>query len=84
MDEQTLNLDYPCEWEYRVIGSEPDALEQAVKDVMGTRAYTCVEGRQSDGGKWLTRVVTLQVQDEAERVDLYEQLRSHEAVKIVL
>ena len=37
MDEQTLNLDYPCEWEYRVIGSEPDALEQAVKDVMGAR-----------------------------------------------
>ena len=51
---------------------------------MGPRVYTCVEGRQSDGGKWVTRVVTLQVQDEAERVDLYEQLRSHEAVKIVL
>ena len=84
MDEQTLNLGYPCEWEYRVIGAEPDAIEQAIRDVMGTRDYACGEGRQSDGGKWVTRVVTLTVRDEAERTSLYEQLRSHEAVKIVL
>ncbi|MBG84469.1 MAG: DUF493 domain-containing protein [Phycisphaerae bacterium] len=84
VEEQTLNLDYPCEWEYRVIGSEPAPLEQAIKEVMGARAYTCQEGRQSGGGKWITRVVSLVVQDENERTSLYEQLRSHEAVKIVL
>ena len=84
MEEQTLNLDYPCEWEYRVIGSEPAALEQAIKEVMGARDYTCQEGRQSGGGKWITRVVSLVVQDEAERKSLYEKLRSHQAVKIVL
>lgn len=84
MEEQTLNLNYPCEWEYRVIGSDSDLLNQAIKDVMGTRDYRCEEGRQSDGGKWSTRVVTLVVQDETERTSLYEQLRSHQAVKIVL
>ncbi len=84
MEEQTLNLDYPCEWEYRVIGSDPVLLEQAIKEVMGVRDYACQEGRQSGGGKWVTRVVSLMVQDEPERIRLYEELRSHQDVKIVL
>lgn len=84
MEDQTLNLNYPCEWEYRVIGSDSTLLDEAIKDVMGARVFQCREGRQSDGGKWTTKVVTLEVQDEAERIGLYEELRTHEAVKIVL
>ena len=39
MEDQTLNLNYPCEWEYRVIGSDSNLLDEAIKDVMGARVF---------------------------------------------
>jgi hypothetical protein len=83
-EQPKLELDYPCPWEYRVIGSDESALRAAIAEVMGERSYEVNTGGASAGGKWLTMIVTLEVTDDEERLALYEGLRSHDAVKIVL
>ena len=83
-EQPKLELEYPCPWEYRVIGSDETALRAAIAEVMGERAHEVETGGASAGGKWLTMIVTLEVADEEERLALYERLRSHDAVKIVL
>ena len=83
-EQPKLELDYPCPWEYRVIGGDETTLRAAIGEVMGERAYEVETGGASAGGKWLTMIVTLEVVDEKERLALYEGLRSHDAVKIVL
>ena len=83
-EQPKLELDYPCPWEYRVIGADETALRAAVADVLEGRPHEIQTGGTSAGGKWLTLIVTLEVADEEERLALYEGLRSHDAVKIVL
>jgi len=83
-DGSGLDLEYPCPWEYRVIGADEARLRKAVDQVLGDRPHEVAAGRSSAGGKWVTLVVTLEVANEAERVGLYEELRDHDAVKLVL
>ncbi|MDG2422704.1 MAG: DUF493 domain-containing protein [Phycisphaerales bacterium] len=81
---EQLDLEYPCAWEYRVIGADLDALKAAVREVMAGKAYECEPGNTSEGGRWRTLVVSLEVADEAERVGLYRSLQANEAIKMVL
>ncbi|MCH2132718.1 MAG: DUF493 domain-containing protein [Phycisphaerales bacterium] len=84
MDGPRLELKYPCEWEYRVIGADEAQLRAAIEGVLGDRPAKVTPGRSSTGGKWVTLVVALEVASEEDRLQLYEALRGHEAVKIVL
>ena len=81
---EQLDLEYPCHWEYRVIGGDEAAMRAAIEEVMAGRRHEVMAGGASAGGKWLTLIVTLEVVDEEERLALYEGLRNHEAIKIVL
>ena len=83
-EQPKLELEYPCQWEYRVIGGDENAMRVAIEEVMDNRRHEIVTGGASAGGKWLTLIVTLEVASEEERLALYEGLRSHDAVKIVL
>ncbi|MBG80900.1 MAG: cytoplasmic protein [Phycisphaerae bacterium] len=83
-EQPKLELEYPCQWEYRVIGGDEAAMRAAIEEVMEGRSHEVMAGGASAGGKWLTLIVTLEVVDEEERLALYEGLRNHEAIKIVL
>tara|TARA_Y100000589_G_scaffold287866_1_gene288914 strand:- start:103 stop:366 length:264 start_codon:yes stop_codon:yes gene_type:complete len=81
---EQLDLEYPCHWEYRVIGADLPTLERAVQSVMADKPYTCKPGNTSEGGRWCTLVVSLEVVDEGERVGLYRALQARDDIKIVL
>ena len=81
---EQLDLDYPCPWEYRVIGADLATLEAAVGAVMGDRQHSCEPGNTSEGGRWCTLVVSLEVTSEDERVSLYRALQARDDIKIVL
>jgi len=37
---EKLELEYPCDWAYKLIASEKKALEHAIHDVIETREHT--------------------------------------------
>ncbi|MEE2907475.1 MAG: DUF493 domain-containing protein [Planctomycetota bacterium] len=84
LEGEKLDLQYPCQWEYRVIGADSEEVMAAITSIMADRPHCCAPGHTSEGGRWCTLVVSLEVADEAERVGLYEALRDNEAVKMVL
>lgn len=84
IEGEKLDLQYPCQWEYRIIGADLEAVMAAITKIMAGRSYCCEPGHTSEGGRWCTVVVSLEVADEAERVGLYEALRDNAAVKMVL
>lgn len=75
-------IDYPCVWEYRVIGSDREHLMGAIREIVGNRNHCLVDGHQK--GPWLSLSLELTVHDEAERNDLYVSLKSIAGVKMVL
>ena len=84
VEGEQLDLEYPCQWEYRVIGADLATLEAAVQAVMAGKSHTCKPGNTSEGGRWCTLVVSLEVVDEDERVGLYKALQASDDIKIVL
>lgn len=77
-------IDYPCPWGYKVIGSDVERLRRAVAEVIQERPHTVTPSRRSMTGKYHCLDVELVVTSEEYRVEIYEGLRRHPAVKIVL
>jgi putative lipoic acid-binding regulatory protein len=82
--KEKLELEYPCNWTYKVIGKEREVLEQAVRDVICERTHTLEHSNQSCSGKYLSMNLDLLVHNEEDRNFLYEALKAHQNIKMVL
>jgi len=77
-------LEYPCNWCYKLIASELSALEQAVLDVIDQREHTLSPSNKSKSGKYTSMNLDLLVHNEDDRTFIYEALKKHQDIKMVL
>jgi len=82
--DQKLELEYPCDWRYKVIGEERKKLEQAIHEVILEREHSLEHSNASKTGKYVSLNLDLLVQNEDERQFIYEALKAHQNVKMVL
>jgi putative lipoic acid-binding regulatory protein len=82
--KQKLQLEYPCPWVYKIIGPDADEMQRAVAEIICDRAYKITPSRDSKTDKYHCLNVELSVESESHRTDLYEALKDHRAVKIIL
>lgn len=82
--KQKPQLDYPCLWIYKVIGTNENSLKSAVGEIIEGRECRISLSRQSETAKYISLNVELTVESEAHRKALYEALKTHRAVKLVL
>lgn len=83
LDLQKPHINYPCEWEYKIVGENEEAIRNLVFEIM-PRQYHIQRGRLSSGGKFMSMYVRLEVQDENERNALFHALSTHNEVRMVL
>lgn len=79
-----LELEYPCNWCYKVVGEEREKLEQAIKDVVLEREHTIAHSNTSRSGKYISLNLDLLVHNEDDRQFIYEALKAHQHIKMVL
>ncbi|HAJ27346.1 MAG TPA: DUF493 domain-containing protein [Syntrophus sp. (in: bacteria)] len=77
-------IDYPSSWSYQIIGADEDGLRRAVGEIIQDRTYRMVLSRSSEKGKYQSFQLEVVVESEGHRLAVYEALRAHPAVKIVL
>jgi putative lipoic acid-binding regulatory protein len=77
-------IDYPCPWIYKVIGRDPEGLRCAIAEVMKGSEHTITPSRSSKAGSYHCLNVELTVESEAVRLGIYERLRGHPAVIMVM
>jgi putative lipoic acid-binding regulatory protein len=82
--DQKLELEYPCDWRYKVIGEERAKLEAAIHSVILEREHKLEHSNASKSGKYVSLNLDLLVQNEEERQFIYEALKAHQDVKMVL
>ncbi|MEA3372511.1 MAG: DUF493 domain-containing protein [Campylobacterota bacterium] len=82
--DQKLELEYPCEWRYKVIGQDIEVIKSAVKDVILEREHKIDFSNASCSGKYCSMNLDLLVQNEDERQFIYEALKAHQHIKMVL
>ena len=79
-----LELTYPCTWSYKLIAGEKEALEQAIRDVIDEREHKLTHSKNSKGGKYVSMNLDLLVHNEDDRNFIYEALKAHQNIKMVL
>ena len=77
-------IDYPCPWGYKVIGTDMERLRSAIAEVIQERPHTATPSNRSVTGRYHCLNVDIVVASEECRLEIYEGLRRHPAVKIVL
>jgi uncharacterized protein len=82
--KRKLQLEYPCPWVYKIIGSDENEMRRAVEEIICDRTCKISHSRSSEKSKYHCLNVELLVESESHRMTLYEALKAHRAVKIVL
>ncbi len=82
--EEKLELIYPCSWCYKLIASEKEALQKAIKDVIDEREHKLTHSKSSKGGKYISMNLDILVHNEDDRNFIYEALKAHQHIKMVL
>ncbi|CAA6820339.1 MAG: Proposed lipoate regulatory protein YbeD [uncultured Sulfurovum sp.] len=78
------DIEYPCEWGYKLIGTDKAALEACVFDVVGERAYKTKGGNTSSKGKFHSINMTCKVENEIDRDTIFKAFSDHKDVKMVI
>jgi len=75
---------YPCEWEYKIIGAGEDLIREAIRDVVQERTCVVSFSNRSRQGKYVCLNLELIVLNEGDRTSIYESLKEHPSVRMVL
>lgn len=81
---QKLELEYPCNWCYKVVAYERAGIEIAALEIFSERHYSLTPSNTSKSGKYISMNLELLVHNEDERTYFYETLKAHPHIKMVL
>lgn len=79
-----VELVYPCSWTYKLIGHEKEAIQKAIHEVILEREHSLNHSNSSKTGKYVSMNLDLVVTNEDERTFIYEALKAHQNIKMVL
>ncbi|MDA7818091.1 DUF493 domain-containing protein [Sulfurimonas sp.] len=82
--DEKLELSYPCNWSYKLIALDKETLHQAVIDVIDEREHKITHSKNSKGGKYVSMNLDMLVHNEDDRNFIYEALKRHSNIKMVL
>lgn len=77
-------IDYPCEWGYKIIGRDKIKLLDCIHQIMAHRAFRYTHGNSSAKGTFHTLNAKCIVFSQEERDAIFELFTKHEAVKMVI
>lgn len=84
MIEGPSEIEYPCLWNFKIIGREEEHMRRAIAKIVGDSDYTLTFSNQSRHGKYRSLNLDMVVLDESHRLNIYEALRHHRSIRIVL
>ncbi len=76
-------IEYPCEWDYRLIGRSEESLRTAVAGI-APADHKIAPGKESKQGKYISLCLTMQVIHEEQRLQVFAALKAHADVLFVL
>lgn len=81
---QKAKIEYPSEWEYKVIILKDADIKEIVKDILLEKEYKLAQSNTSKGGKYKSYNLTTLVNSDDERGAIFEALKQDDRVKYVL
>ena len=77
-------IEYPCRWIYKVIGKDFTRVRQAISEVITDRKYSVDNSNSSSKGAYVSVKIELVVETEDIRNLIFNKLKQHQNIKMVL
>jgi putative lipoic acid-binding regulatory protein len=77
-------IDYPCRWDYQVIGEDEQRVRIAVAGIVGNVDYMLTLAHLSKKARYCSLHLSLEVESAERRLAIFEALRRHADVRYVL
>ncbi|MDJ0523622.1 MAG: DUF493 domain-containing protein [Planctomycetota bacterium] len=81
---QSPEIEYPCDWSYRIVGTSEERIRALVARLAGDSRHELKPSRASSSGRYVSFHLTLLVRDEEHRVSTFHALAADESVRYVL
>lgn len=78
------NIEYPCNWDYKVIGTDVDEMIKLIEQSVAGMDYKISSSNVSSKGKYFSLNLTVFVSSEVIRDIIFEKLKASEFVQMVL
>lgn len=82
--QEKLELEYPCRWLYKVIGTDATLTTDAIKECCGPLEAEITHSNVSSSGKYHSFNASVIVPDEKTRLAIFDALKVHPSLKMVL
>ena len=82
--QEKPQIDYPCEWNFTIIGRDKSKVEDAIKDILKDKEHSCKFSKSSKNGKFNSYNAKCEVKSEAERDEIYKTFSKHSDVDYVM
>ena len=82
--EQKLQLEYPTTWTYKLISLDKELIENVVHEVISEREHKLTHSNASKTGKFVSMNLDLLVHNEDDRNFIFQALKEHQDIKMVL
>jgi uncharacterized protein len=79
-----LELEYPCDWEYKLIVLKGTDITQIIENIVDKREFSLVTSKNSKKGKYESFSLKLLVHNDEDRKTLYETFKRAQEIKFVL
>ena len=77
-------IEYPCNWDYKVIGTDVDEMIKAIEQVVMGMEYIISASNVSSKGNYFSLGLQVYVTSEVIRDIIFAKLKESEFVKMVL
>jgi len=84
LNKEKLQLDYPCNWKYKIVLLETICAKTVTKEIFEEREHSLEESNVSKKGKFKSYTIEIEVHNEEDRKELYQLLGNHSDIKMVL
>ncbi len=81
--KQKPEINYPCQWSYKIIGHDKELVRDAAESVFEGKQYLLTYSKSSRTGKYHSWAAELVVDSEVMRNSLFQALQKHPDVKMV-
>lgn len=83
-DSGSYEMEYPCKWTYKVIGTDAFEMRKAIAEVVGEKEHSISVSNHSATGKYTSLNLEIVVESETQRTEYFTSLKQHTAIKMVL
>jgi uncharacterized protein len=84
LNSKKPNIEYPCDWDYKVIGTDVDEMIKAIELITKGMEYKISPSNVSSKGNYFSLNLSVFVPSEVIRDIIFVKLESNEFVKMVL